>query len=61
VVYAERIEHSKKPDVFYDIIERMYPGRTRIEMFARGKPRPGWTAWGNEVVEQEEKTPLSGG
>jgi N6-adenosine-specific RNA methylase IME4/ParB-like chromosome segregation protein Spo0J len=64
VIHAERTEHSKKPDVFYEIIERLYPHRTRIEMFARGKPRAGWKAWGNEVVVvggDEEKYALSGG
>jgi N6-adenosine-specific RNA methylase IME4 len=43
-------EHSEKPREFYDLIERMTPGLDRrLEMFARGLPRPGWKAWGNEV------------
>ena len=41
-------EHSQKPDVFYEIIERMYPNASKIELFAR-KKREGWVAWGNEV------------
>jgi N6-adenosine-specific RNA methylase IME4/ParB-like chromosome segregation protein Spo0J len=40
--------HSKKPEVAYEIIERMYPTCPRIELFAR-ETREGWTAWGNEV------------
>jgi len=39
--------HSKKPDKFAEMIERVSPG-TRIELFARSK-RFGWSVWGNEV------------
>ena len=31
------------------MIERLYPALPKIELFARGKPRPGWCAWGNET------------
>jgi N6-adenosine-specific RNA methylase IME4 len=48
VVQADKSRHSEKPQVFYEIIERMYPESTRVEMFAR-EVRPGWTAWGAEV------------
>jgi len=48
VIFAERTEHSKKPDIFYEIIEKMYPKHSRIELFARNK-REGWEAWGNEA------------
>jgi N6-adenosine-specific RNA methylase IME4 len=51
VVDAPRGRHSEKPKVFYELIERMYPSATRLELFARGKPRPGWTFWGNEVEQ----------
>jgi len=47
VIRAKRQEHSRKPDVVYEIIEAMYPGRPKIELFAR-RPREGWAAWGNE-------------
>lgn len=40
-------KHSKKPDVFYDIVRSVSPG-PRLEMFAREK-RNGFIAWGNEV------------
>jgi N6-adenosine-specific RNA methylase IME4 len=40
--------HSKKPEVAYEIIERMYPTCPRIELFAR-ETREGWAAWGDEV------------
>jgi N6-adenosine-specific RNA methylase IME4 len=51
VVEAPRGRHSEKPKVFYELIERMYPHATRLELFARGKQRPGWTFWGNEVEQ----------
>jgi N6-adenosine-specific RNA methylase IME4 len=47
--YRERRgKHSKKPQYYRALIERMYPQARRIELFAR-ESRPGWTAWGNEV------------
>jgi N6-adenosine-specific RNA methylase IME4/ParB-like chromosome segregation protein Spo0J len=49
VLFAPREEHSRKPTEVYEIIEKMYPGRSYIEMFARGEPRVGWTAWGLEA------------
>lgn len=48
VIEAPREEHSKKPDIIYDIIEKMYPELPKIELFCR-KPRNGWSAWGNEI------------
>jgi N6-adenosine-specific RNA methylase IME4 len=47
VITLERTEHSKKPDIFYEIIEEMYKGK-KIELFARNK-RKGWDSWGQEV------------
>ena len=32
--------HSAKPDAFYSLVERLYPG-PRVEMFSRRR-RPGW-------------------
>jgi N6-adenosine-specific RNA methylase IME4 len=48
VVNAPRSAHSKKPDLFYELIERMYPRARKVELFCRS-PRDGWTAWGNEI------------
>jgi hypothetical protein len=31
---------------------RLYPTLPKIELFARGKARPGWDAWGNEAEPQ---------
>ena len=50
VVFAPRQEHSRKPDVVLDRIDKMYPSDVynKIELFARRK-RDGWDSWGNEV------------
>jgi N6-adenosine-specific RNA methylase IME4 len=48
VIQADKSRHSEKPQVFYEIIERMYPASTRVELFARDV-RAGWTAWGAEI------------
>ena len=42
------IKSSKKPEISYQIIERLYPNAKKIEMFSRQR-RPGWDCWGNEV------------
>jgi len=43
---SERAEHSRKPDDIYEYAES-FPG-PYLELFAR-RPRPGWSAWGNEI------------
>lgn len=48
VIYAKKLRHSQKPALFHEIIEAMYPGERRLELFARS-PREGWDVWGNEV------------
>lgn len=48
VFFANRTEHSKKPDIVYEIIEQMYPEYKKLEMFARSK-RDGWESWGDEL------------
>jgi len=45
---SEVKEHSKKPFMFYEIIERMYPNQKYIELFARNK-RQNWISFGNEL------------
>jgi len=39
--------HSKKPDFFYELIEKVSSGN-KIELFSRNK-RDGWDSWGNEI------------
>lgn len=41
-------EHSRKPDEFYTVIERLYPDCNYIELFARHQ-RDGWKSWGDQV------------
>lgn len=48
IVTCEKTKHSRKPDLFYEIIETMYPDGPRLELFARNK-REGWFSWGNEA------------
>ncbi len=51
IILGENKVHSKKPEIVYEIIEKMYPGTKYIELFARGIPRDGWTGWGEEVEQ----------
>jgi N6-adenosine-specific RNA methylase IME4 len=50
VVPEKRTKHSKKPDRFYELIERLYPlgDQTHVELFSR-QSRDGWCSWGNQV------------
>ena len=47
LILAPRQEHSAKPDVVYDMVERVSPG-PRLELFAR-QEREGWDAVGHET------------
>ena len=47
LVVSPRREHSRKPDVMYDRIERLMDG-PYLEMFAR-RSSPGWDLWGNQA------------
>ena len=47
VVFAQRREHSEKPDELYELVEQVSPG-PRLELFAR-RPRVGYEVWGLEV------------
>lgn len=49
-VFREKVtKHSKKPEIAYEIIERLYPDLKKLEMYARNT-RPGWDCFGNEVT-----------
>ena len=50
IIQGENRKHSKKPEIVYEIIEKMYPNTKRIELFARNK-RENWESWGNEVEQ----------
>lgn len=49
VIAAPVTQHSRKPDVFQDLIEQISPG-PYLEMFAR-RQRLGWDTWGDEALE----------
>ena len=53
VIMAPRGDHSAKPDIFAELIERFYPNLPKIELFRRGPARPGWSAWGTEAEAAE--------
>jgi N6-adenosine-specific RNA methylase IME4 len=46
---APKTGHSRKPDLFYEMVERVSPG-PYLELFARRR-RYGWDVWGNEAPE----------
>jgi N6-adenosine-specific RNA methylase IME4 len=41
-------EHSKKPDIVRDLIEKLVGKLPRVELFCRN-PKDGWDIWGNEA------------
>jgi N6-adenosine-specific RNA methylase IME4 len=50
VIEAPRLGHSEKPAIFYDIIDAMYPGVRKLELFGRApEAREHWSAWGNQA------------
>lgn len=54
-VFTEQCrEHSRKPEISYDIINRLYPNLKKLEMFSRCK-RTGWDSWGNQVEHFNDK------
>jgi len=55
VIAAPREEHSRKPAIFRQVIERMYPCLPKIELFSR-EAVEGWSNWGNQelVLSQHE-------
>lgn len=49
-VYQEKKQrHSRKPNYFRELLNRQFPDKTKIELFARNKTE-GWDVWGNEVI-----------
>lgn len=52
-------EHSRKPDEFFDRVERYAEG-PYLELFAR-QSRPGWTTWGNQKTRFDEDITLPKG
>lgn len=48
-IFTEKArEHSRKPDFAYAMIESLYPGQARIDVFSREK-RAGWVQYGDQT------------
>lgn len=60
LIVAPVMEHSRKPDLWLDGLERMFAG-PYLEINAR-RPRDGWISWGNELpfVMPGEALPYDG-
>jgi N6-adenosine-specific RNA methylase IME4 len=50
VIVERRTVHSRKPA--YRLIERMFPGRRKLEPFARPPGRPGWWSVGLDTTAE---------
>ncbi len=46
-------EHSRKPEAFYELVEKCAPRGTYADVFSR-QVRPGWDAFGNETGKFSE-------
>ena len=46
--------HSQKPTIVYSTLERMFPDKTLVELFAR-EPREGWQSWINDCEAVNER------
>jgi len=55
VCLAENLKHSAKPEDLQDSLDIMFPGVTKMELFAR-RLRQGWVCLGNEVCNGEDIT-----
>ena len=48
-VFREKArQHSRKPDVAYDMVSALYPNSRKLDAFSREK-RDGWDQWGNQI------------
>lgn len=48
LIIAQRREHSRKPDQFFERVERYVGDVPKLELFSR-TDRPGWKAWGDQA------------
>lgn len=54
VLNAPMREHSRKPDEFFDMVEKYCLGADRVDWFAR-EGRPGWAVGGNDTERFNDK------
>jgi N6-adenosine-specific RNA methylase IME4 len=59
VIEAPRKEHSRKPDIVYEIIEKMYPNRKYLELFPGSQFNSKWTIWGIGEQQTVNISPIS--
>jgi N6-adenosine-specific RNA methylase IME4/ParB-like chromosome segregation protein Spo0J len=55
-ITADATEHSKKPEIFATMLDEMYPGLPKLEMFARQPRGETWSVFGNQVVGEAGET-----
>lgn len=54
-VFREQVKrHSQKPEISFEIINRLYPSARKLELYARTE-RDGYDCWGNEVNKQPKE------
>lgn len=50
-LYSEaKTEHSAKPEYYRRVIDEMFPGLPKLELFGRGQAPDGWAFWGFEAT-----------
>ena len=53
-VFTEKVQrHSQKPEISYEIINRLYPNLKKLELYAR-RERNDFDVWGNEVPIEDK-------
>ena len=52
IIEESRREHSRKPEAFYEIVDRLCVGR-KLDYFSR-EQRAGWTSYGNDTNKFNE-------
>ncbi|MCC5633866.1 adenine-specific DNA methyltransferase [Nostoc sphaeroides CHAB 2801] len=53
ILHSPRREHSRKPEQFFELVEKLCPDMTKLEMFAR-ESRVGWDCWGDEALKFDQ-------
>ncbi len=53
ILHSPRREHSRKPEQFFELVEKLCPDMTKLEMFARSS-RIGWDCWGDEALKFDQ-------
>lgn len=48
-VFAPKGRHSEKPIEVMNRIDLLYPTASKLELFGRGEPQPGWSIWGDQA------------